>query len=297
MKPTLTDFAVVTATTDLERARKCLDTWTEHAQFRWPLVIVVNGTGTRDLHTFHRNHGIEVIVSLPDYAGVVPAFAEGLNKALQFQTEASVIACLHDDVEITTPDWDTHVLQFFRSHPACGLAGFGGGRALGHPAIYKTDYDPMQLARGGFVSNMQDAEAHGERGTEAEQVACLDGFSQIGRRDFWQGRYSPTFDRAGNIAQSAHDRYPDGNLFTLMAKWGIVHHAYDAALGCMARRTGWETWMIPIACHHYGGVTAVGDTGYADWADKHTGTDHGDHVFWRNAHAIVYEEFKDVLPF
>lgn len=290
MRPTLRSFAVVTATTNAERADPYTRSWIEHATFSWPFYCHENGAfGIRE-----------------PYLGSVPAFAKGVQAALF--GGAQVIACLHDDVRIDESGWDAKVLEYFDRHPQCGLLGFGGAVGLGSDDIYQTPYDPMQLARQGFRSNMQDAEAHGKRTTQSQRVACLDGFCQIGRVEFWQGRYASgtpkDFEHLGRIA---HDlvrrrrqkdlistRLARGNLFARMTEDGVRHHFYDGMLGCFAARLGWEVHLLPLACHHAGGLTAVGDAGYIEWAK--TQDPQGDQGFWEQAHKIGYEEFRDVLP-
>jgi hypothetical protein len=145
----------------------------------------------------------------------------------------------------------------------------------------------MQLARIMFRSNMVNAEMHGIRSLLTEQVACLDGFSQIGRRDFWYGEHTHTH-RADGAAKG------DVRPWTYLEQLGVVHHFYDGMLGCLAARYGWETWYLPVRCDHHGGLTAVGDRGYQEWAK--TKTTEGDHGFWTEAHEIGYREFRDVLP-
>lgn len=254
--------------------------------------------------------------------GVVPAFAIGVQRALE--DGADIIACLHDDLLIQQYAWDLTVKHFFYAHPRCGLVGFGGGTGLGAGDIYQTPYNPMQLARQDFVSNMQDAEAHGRRGLVPERVACLDGFSQIGRREFWRGFGAdrpnvicPTCKSTGFGASAWKAGQclfcdgteggdpPQSDLFSLMQSWGVVHHFYDGMLGAFAKRLGWEVWMLPVAVHHLGGQTAVGDPAYHQWAnqqltitEEHTDTVSatGDQAFWRRAHEIGYAQFKDVLP-
>jgi hypothetical protein len=211
------------------------------------------------------------------YLGTVPAFAEGVKRALA--AGHSIIACLHDDLLIEEDGWDSAVLDAFRVRPKMGLAGFLGGTGLGDSDIYQKPYAPHQLARQGVWSNERNAEAHGGRTRQAKQVAVLDGFSQIGRAAFWQRR---------------HRDSTAGNLYEIMAAWGITHHAYDAALGCFANLLGWEVWMLPIACWHQGGQTAVGDSGYAEWAK--TIVPGGDQDFWEIAHKEVYDRFRDELP-
>jgi hypothetical protein len=216
----------------------------------------------------------------------VKAFRQGVNAALAECPDAEVIACFHDDLEIThAGDWVARVLRHFDEHRACGLAGFGGALGLGSDDLYKVPYEPTQLARQGFRSNLVDATAHGGRSLFPERVACLDGFSQIGRREFWEGRDGRTGDAPKTWMERPWDK---------LDQLGMVHHFYDGALGCLAKRYGWETWYLPIACQHHGGRTAVGDAGYHAWAA--TQVAHGDQGFWQEAHRLGYDEFKDVLP-
>jgi hypothetical protein len=289
-------LAIVTATLDFERAGDCFESWIAQARAPFTLYLVGQKIDApdqapvwADVGTLgHRVIGYKTNQIL----GVVPAFAIGVAKALEDGHE--IIACFHDDLLIEHRGWDTWGTLLLRDNPPIGLVGFGGGVGLGDPDIYQKPYDPMQLARRGFVSNMRDAEAHGARSLLPLRVACLDGFSQIGRREYWVG--SKPGDWGGTILPSTW------NLFTMMQSWGIVHHAYDAALGCFAKRLGWEAWMLPIACHHFGGRTAVGDPNYTRWADQQPDPETGvfgvggDGRFWARAHRIVYDQFKDVLP-
>lgn len=290
-------LAIVTATLDVGRALECISSW-QTPDHTVDLIVVDQGQ-----------------VGVPEYPGpvhqilthkikgVVPAFAEGVQAALE--TDAEIIACLHDDLLIEDPEWAQKVLEWFDASPHCGLLGFGGGTGLAAGDIYQTPYNPMQLARQDFVSNMRDAESHGRRARSGgghrwpylpERVACLDGFSQIGRREYWEGQ------ERGRTWTGEQGR-PE-NLFETMQHWGLIHHAYDAALGAFAARLGWEVWMLPIACHHYGGRTAVADTRYHEWANRYAASTErggviegtGDQVFWERSHRIVYEQFRDVLP-
>ena len=260
MKPITDRLHVVTASLDIERAADCLQSWQDRATFAWRLHVIKG------------------------QMGVVPAFAEGVRIALQ--EGAEVIACLHDDLLIEDDAWDAEVLSHFDLKPMMGLCGFGGGKGLADADIYQKPYSPHQLARQDFCSNLREAEQHGRRVTRPVRVACLDGFSQIGRRAFWCGRM------AGG---TEHPTVPiHQNILQVMTDWGIVHHAYDSALGAWARRLRWEVWMLPIACHHFGGRTAVGDPRYEEWA--RTIVPNGDRDFWELAHREVWERFRDVLP-
>lgn len=252
-------LVVVTATTNRDRAEDCVASWGAV-----PVIYVDNG-----------QDGI--------YLGSVEAFRRGVDAALASFPDAEIIACLHDDLQIHDPDWAARVVEYFAENPAMGLAGFGGAIALGDADLYQKEYAPRSLARKGFRSNLTDAEAHGIRRLYAERVACLDGFSQIGRRDFWRGLY-----------YTGGDATPAVGPWEVLRDLGMVHHFYDSALGCLAARAGWETWYLPIPCVHYGGRTAVGDRGYQQWALAQP--QGGDHGFWREAHRIGYEAFRDVLP-
>ena len=256
-------LCVVTATTDPVRAEGCFKSWRLRSATNVVPIVVQNGGKSQQ-----------------PYLGTVPAFRRGVDEALA-NTDAEVIALLHDDLEIQEDSWDQRVLRLFQHYPAVGLAGFGGAIGLGADTLYREPYDPMQLARIGFRSNLIDAETHGIRSLLAERVACLDGFSQIGRRAFWEGRHP---------SLPAQDERP----WTLLERQGFRHHAYDGALGALARRYGWETWYLPVRCRHFGGQTAVGDRGYQAWAE--TVVAGGDQGFWREAHRLLYDEFRDVLP-
>ena len=256
------DLLVVTASThDFPERQSCLDSW----------------GSVQILTQWNGQDGKE-------YLGVVPAFRLGVDHALA-HSSAGIIACLHDDLLIRDLHWVARVVEIFRRYPQVGLVGFGGATGLGDPDLYKKPYAPEQLARRGFVSNLDDAEAHGQRGLVPQRVACLDGFSLIGRREFLEG-----YTVQAEAGYPAHDR-----PWTVLDSLGMRHHFYDGALGCLARRYGWETWFVPIRCHHFGGRTAVGDPQYQTWAQTQVAG--GDHGFWQHAHRIGYDAFRDVLPF
>jgi hypothetical protein len=265
-------LAIVTATTDLERAVSCIASWRTMAVTNPRLSVALNGPRASEqcgwLSLQKPMVGTDYIYTSQDYLGTVPAFCRGVELAMADRPD--VIAALHDDLLINEPSWDDKVLEHFRRHPKCGLAGFGGAIGLGTDNIYQAPYDPMQLARIGFRSNLVDAESHGIRSTLPERVACLDSFSMIFRSEF---------------AEKA---------WRWMEQAGIKHHFHDGAAACLAAREGWEVWYLPVACQHLGGRTAVGDQGYQEWAKQQT--PQGDQGFWLHAHKVCYEAFKDVLP-
>ena len=279
-------LCVVTATTNWDRAEACIDSWRTQASGDLAVIVVVNGVADADRRPPPTKAGVEYWIPGPNYLGTVPAFKQGTDRALDRGFE--IIANLHDDLEIHEGGWDLKVIKHFVRHPACGLLGFGGAIGLGAEGMYDRPYDPMSLARVGFRSNLVDAEAHGLRSLLPERVACLDGFSQVGRREFW----------LGEKPLRSHDQgYPEKGFprpWTFLDDIGFVHHFYDGALGALAARRGWETWYLPLRATHYGGRTAVGDQGYQRWAQ--TQQEKGDEGFWETAHKIGYSAFKDVLP-
>lgn len=219
------------------------------------------GTWSQDIET----------VAIVGEMGPVPAFYKGCLEAWRVY-RPKLIACLHDDLAIHDRQWASRVRLAFAEDPDLLLAGFGGAKGLGEPWIYSRPYDPMSLVRKSFHSNMDQAEVHGVRCKEVIDVACLDGFSLIGRAEFMLSGW---------------------HLFKGL---GIIHHMYDGAFGALARRWGGKTKMLPVRCHHAGGLTAVGMKQFGDWADKHYGGD-GQHAIWKQAHRAVWEHFSDVLPF
>ncbi len=216
------------------------------------------GTWSQDVET----------VAVTGVMGPVPAFYQGCLEAWKAY-RPGLIACLHDDLAIHDRGWMAQVKLAFAEDPGLVLAGFGGALGLGEPWIYERPYDPMSLVRKNFLSNMDQAEIHGARCKEVREVACLDGFSLIGRAEFILSGY---------------------HLFKGM---GVIHHGFDSAFGALARRWGGRVKMLPIKCRHAGGLTAVGMRAYQDWAAKNHG---GDSAIHYNAHKLIWNEFRDVLP-
>lgn len=281
-------LAIVTATLNPARAAECVSSWIATSrEHHLHLYVVQQDAGRAEWErTHHGEQYTSYHYRTRTVLGTVPAFAIGVQRALEDGHE--VIACLHDDLlfEETAQGWDTQVVGTFRSNPQIGLLGFGGALGLGDLDLYQKAYAPMQLARTGFGSNMRDAEAHGMRWTLPRRVACLDGFSQVGRREFWEGHVNPL----AGITIPAD--YKAEQLFQIMQEWGVIHHFYDGMLGGFAKRLGWQVWYLPLPVHHFGGRTAVADLRYAEWAaDKG-----GDAGIWQAAHQIGYEQFRDVLP-
>lgn len=276
VKESVPELVVVTASVNPEKTEQFWKSWRETGKGGYRLVFVLSGrTEIPEEVTRNLRHGDEVVLR-EKIDGTIPAFLAGVKAACNGGVP-KVIACFHDDLEILpkkdkeAPDWDTGTVAVFSQNPKVILAGFGGGTGLGSEEIYKTEYNPMQLARQDFVSNMKDAEVHGRRNERGEEVACLDGFTQIGRGDF--------------ILE----------CFQALTELGIRHHAYDSMIGMWAHAAGFKAVMLPVFCHHQGGMTAVGSEEYQKWAMEEK--EEGDLGFWKEAHEIFYEEGKGVLPF
>lgn len=279
MKPSLDTWAIVTATLDPEKARDCFTSWMQPATYHRPVYVVwgcLDGTRTpaQVLKEEHAAWNVIHEVFTPGATiihhvggGVVPAFAKGVASA--FNDGAHAVLCLHDDLLIEQEGWDIVVDEALARNVR--FAGFGGATQLGSADLYQTPYQPMQLVRGGFVSNLRDAEAHGRRSRVPLPCVCFDGFSQLGTSDWF------------------------GTAWAALVDMGIKHHFYDGLLGCLAARAKVQPGrMLPIACHHFGGRTAVGNADYQAWAK--TQDPEGDQGFWLEAHRKGYEEFRDVLP-
>lgn len=243
-KPHNTRLAIVTASRFEDPVTlACRGSWDQHSTYELPHYVVGN------------------------QFGVVGAFAEGVALAIEHGAEA--ICCFHDDLRIDQDGWDEAVMAAVEG--GVQFAGFGGAVGLGDSDLYQTPYRPQQLVRHGFVSNLQDAEAHGRRSKQTVPCVCFDGFCQIGTADWF------------------------GDAWQMLTRLGFVHHFYDGALGCFAARLGKQPGlMLPVACHHYGGRTAVGSVSYSEWAREQR--PNGDADFWEESHRIGYAEFADVLP-
>lgn len=281
-------LSVVTGMVDPGRTREFWGSWRERSKVGFDCHVVLNGAewanrpedggaDAEDLAAVLRLAREGSVSLCPSVLGTVAAFARGMRAARMRAARMApagqpghIIALLHDDLEILEDDWDDKVLDFFYTHPSCGLLGFGGAAGVGEAGMYQKPFDPMTLARHDFQSNMRDAEAHGRRVTEPKQVAVLDGFSLIG--------WSVLVEGALDVLQTA----------------GVVHHAYDVYFGIHAKKLDWETWMLPLAVHHGGGRTAVLSQEYHRWA-KDIWKD-GDQTVWLNAHRKVWTLGMGVLP-
>jgi len=186
--------------------------------------------------------------------------------------DSNPLAFFHSDVDILDDMWQEKVERHFREHTRCGLIGFGGATALGSPDIYRKRYQIWDLLRYNYYSRQKDWETHGKRLEKPMQVAVLDGFAMIFRRDAFNdmGGWQPALDA------------------------GLTFHCYDTWACCMMRRREWETWILPIECWHHGGGVSISRE-YHDWLHKQG--IRGDSDVHATAHVVIYNEFRDVLPF
>jgi len=182
---------------------------------------------------------------------------------------ADLIVYLHSDTFTLAHGWDETVIQEFADERVA-VAGFFGAKRLGARDIYKLPYDYRQLARADCWSNMTDAEAHGRRTTDAQDVAVIDSFACIVRRSF--------LNACGGWPVAS---YPP-------------NHFSDLWISLQAHRAGMRVRLIPIACAHKGGGTDLGGFDYAAWAATTKWRDN--HAMHRTGSRMIYDEFRDVLP-
>jgi hypothetical protein len=259
---------VVTATVNRERAAPCFESWRVHAARSYPLVVVDNGSGETP------------------YLGPVAAFRVGVERMFREEPSCDVIACFHDDLVILDHGWDRTIEECFTNYPDAGLVGFAGWAALGDDTLYHAPYDPEQLRAYDFHTN--GAGVVSRASVEGEAVVCVAAFSQVGRRQFWSGFTEPE----ARTGQTRRKTFP--RPWAVVDDLKIVDHFYFGALGCLARRGGWQVRYLPVRYRHLGGETTDRDAGYHAWAaDEIEGGDRG---FWESAHRIGYDTFRDVLP-
>jgi glycosyltransferase involved in cell wall biosynthesis len=183
--------------------------------------------------------------------GVVDAYQECFERS-----DADVLAYIHDDVIISEQGWDQRVLKEFED-PTVGLVGFFGAKAHGDPQMYTKPYQLTQLGRAGCLSNMTDAEHHGQRFTGATDVAVLDAFAMFVRRE--------VLEKAGGWPVNT----------------AVDYIGIDYWISCMTRRVGYRIRVVGIECQHLSG----GSNG------KNVVP-----IRFEDAHRYIYDEFKDVLP-
>lgn len=220
-----------------------------------------------------REEATVAVESIPENGSVAAArhrvwqTATIRSAALHLDAAEDILCYLHDDVEILDPAWDVRVKTVFREHPDVGLAGFACALGLGEDMIYKVPYVLQQVGRHTFGSNMVDAELHGFRTTSDMEAASPDGFSMILRRSL--------LDKV-----CGWDYFP------------YLHHTYDYAIACLARRHGYKCWLIACSVRHWGGKTSLTEI-HRKTAEQYGGDDQ----VHKDGHRWLYDNFRDVLPF
>ncbi len=278
-----------------------------------------------------------------------------LHKVEKFYREstADVLAYLHSDLFIHSHGWDEMVLREFETCEVCGrpefehaalypniearicdnftnrvaIVSFCGARRHGHPDIYKAPYDYRQLARFEFISNLVDAEKHGQRVLKPQDVAVVDSFSLIVRRSFldlirgWPINHEcHIYDDLWEPCRCCgyHCRVCNQRWYRAGIKPGTeigeilqrdAHyacegfpvrptyhpsHCSDYWLCLMAHRHKMRIRYVPVSCtHNSGGVRGDGRFDYAKWQEWYGFTDAQMHQI---NHRLLYDEFRDVLP-
>lgn len=179
---------------------------------------------------------------------------------------ADILVYVHDDVAIHDPKWLESVMITFEN-PQCVAVGLGGATSLGRPDLYRKPYNIWNMARGGYASNQEDAETHGERFTGVRRVAVLDAFFMAVRREF----------------------------LVSVGGWPVshlTHHCLDLWLACEAHRAGKEIWMTGIKCNHYGGKSSTSPA-YSNARWLQGGSLEADHEI---PHRWLFDNYRDVLP-
>ena len=200
--------------------------------------------------------------------GTLRGMILGLEAALD---DNDLFLFMHDDVEVYEDGWDEAIIKS-QVELKWGLAGFGGATSFGDPNIYKTPYQLQHLIRHNFISNMKDWRAHGSQVEEPTRVAFLDGFSLIFTKD--------AYNSIGGWQKAKAEGLPP-------------FHSYDMWACIEALRRNIPIYMIPIACHHLGGLTST-TVEYEEWVKKN-GYKNGQEVF-EIGHKLCYENGRGVLP-
>lgn len=221
------------------------------------------GLGMVHLNTFFDNATASSLMHIKYNTSDANDGVVGSYQKLYEQTDASLLAFIHDDVICHEKGWDERVLAEFED-PSVGVVGFGGALGHGDPDLYKIPYRLEQLRRFDYLSNVDDAEVHGARFSDSTEVAVLDGYCLIVRRDL--------LDRAHGWRGLAS---------------GCDFFCYDYALCAMARRLGFRTRVVGVRCHHLGGRTSVVHEAAAKITSR---------VEFEHAHRWFYETYRDVMP-
>lgn len=231
------------------------------------LCVVCPSTGGHEeaVESWQSNQSVATKVALYDATeGDEAGFLTKCDKAWR-ENEADVIGYLHSDLFIHEKDWDVRVLKEFEN-PNVGVVGFVGATGLASDDIYKIKYDYRQLARENVYSNLTDADVHGQRFAESREVAVVDSCAVFVRRGL--------LSRCGGWP--IH-QYPNSS------------HCSDLWICCIARRHNSLVRVVGVSCTHRSG--GKGDAG-TKWLNDRG----GDEKLHRDAHKLIYNDFRDVLP-
>jgi GT2 family glycosyltransferase len=196
------------------------------------------------------------IIDNPDNVGVLASMQQIVDNA-----KGEVIAIIHNDLFILEPFWNERVVREFESDSKLGLAGFLGARRVGGTG-----------GREGTMSNMLEAEVHGERMQGVSNAIIFDGLALIGR--------AAMFKQVGGFDQ----KY-------------MYHHFYDRDISMASFTDGWTNKVIGVYCHHKSGVTA-NRPDYQTWIDGKMSTQGftGDKASYDASEKYFINKWKAFLP-
>lgn len=224
------------------------------------IVVIDNGStdGTQEFlerfifphfpdHIYHRNE---------ENVGVLKSMNQCIEKS-----NGDVVAILHNDVNVFEIGWDKRVMGEFYKDQLLGLAGFLGAQGC------MPDGGRMNT-----VSNLLEAEIHGERVTGTKRVAIFDGLSLIGRRKMFE----------------EVDGFDTDYTY---------HHFYDRDISLESLFAGWHNLMIGVLCHHRSGVTANRPE-YQTWISQKMGTEGftGDKASYDASDSYFKQKWASKLP-
>ena len=176
-------------------------------------------------------------------------------------SNGDIIIFPHNDLYILEYGWNRRVLYEFEHDTRLGLSGFLGCEGLSPDG-----------GRWHTLSNLLEAEAHGSRITNTQEVIGFDGLCLIARREM--------LNQVGGFDQEY-----------------TFHHAYDRDISLTSYKAGWTNKVIPIYCHHRSGVTA-NHPDYGRWiAQKmHVEEGRGDQASYTASMTRFEAKWKLYLP-
>ncbi len=193
-------------------------------------------------------------------------------QAIYEQTTQPFIAYVHDDVSIYEKNWDLRVLDEF-DDPEIGAVGFFGGSGHCVPELYNVPFSPGNMGRYDPMSNMRrDAERHGRRETGSQDIAVMDGFGLVVRRE--------VLDRAGG--------WPVGTP--------VRYFGYDYWVSMVTRAFGYRVRFVGIDCDHWSGKSLPYQKVIAE---KRGLSDPAANEGHWEAHQYLYDQWRDkgVIPY